>query len=117
MGERRTVTGRACKCLYFANLGMLVVHSKQRKELEEKYRGIKVGLEQKLKHLSVSLSILQPKSTSIVLMSHLASSHIPGICKQQALEIEQEISASKVLHVGALVSKGKTSKQLSQLVI
>ena len=94
---------------------MLVVHSKQRKELEEKYRGIKVGLEQKIKHLSVSLSILQPKSTSIVLMSHLASSHIPGICKQQALEIEQEISASKVLHVGELVSESETDERIHEI--
>ena len=47
----------------------------------------------------------------------LAYSHIPDICKQQALQKQKEILASKVLYVGEIVSKGKASKQLSQLVI
>ena len=74
-------------------------------------------LEKKLKRVTVSLARLQLTSTSLVLMSRLASSRISDICKQDELQKEREISASKVMHVCGLVNEGDADRQLLWLIV
>ena len=77
----------------------MLVYSQKYNEMQRQYQTMQLESQQKIQDLKVMLVLLQSMPKSLALMTALACSHIPGICKrkQQALEKEKEISASKVI--------------------
>ena len=78
----------------------MLVYSQKYNEMQRQFQAMQLESQQKIQDLKVMLVILQSMPKSLALMTALSCSHIPGILckhKQQALQKEKEISASKVI--------------------
>ena len=89
----------------------MLLHSENDVEMQKQYQAMKVKLRNKISNILKSL--LQTHVDALAIMCY--DTHIRGICKQQALEKEKDISASKVLHVGELVSESETDERIHEI--
>ena len=78
----------------------MLVRSQKYDEMQKQYQAMQIESEQKIRDLKVMFAVLQSiMPTSVALMTSLVCSHIPGVCTQQTLEKEKEISTIKVMYV------------------